>query len=192
MFQGSVRASGGRRDRVHSLLRRHPGIHGLAETMRPSEFRALLDRFYATSADVLVAMRRSSTSSSATRWWASSCRPSRAGRTRSERSRPGSRSCAPRATTATRLGPDRDRREHGLAYVGAVGTAEHVEFTALGDAVNVRPSRLGGWTRRAAGDGSGRTGRGYPAPGFRAPTARSAGQVRRHRRRRDHDRLKLA
>ena len=25
----------------------------------------------------------------------------------------------------------------GTAYVGAVGTAEHVEFTALGDAVNV-------------------------------------------------------
>ena len=25
----------------------------------------------------------------------------------------------------------------GVAYVGAVGTAEHVEFTALGDAVNV-------------------------------------------------------
>ena len=25
----------------------------------------------------------------------------------------------------------------GIAYVGAVGTAEHVEFTALGDAVNV-------------------------------------------------------
>lgn len=25
----------------------------------------------------------------------------------------------------------------GMAYVGAVGTAEHVEFTALGDAVNV-------------------------------------------------------
>ena len=25
----------------------------------------------------------------------------------------------------------------GRAYVGAVGTAEHVEFTALGDAVNV-------------------------------------------------------
>ena len=24
-----------------------------------------------------------------------------------------------------------------MAYVGAVGTAEHVEFTALGDAVNV-------------------------------------------------------
>ena len=36
----------------------------------------------------------------------------------------------------------------GIAYVGAVGTDEHVEFTALGDAVNVT-ARLSG----AAGTG---------------------------------------
>jgi adenylate cyclase len=55
----------------------------------------------------------------------------------------------------------------GVAYVGAVGTAEHVEFTALGDAVNVA-ARLAS----AAGEGellvttSTASAAGYPVAGL--------------------------
>ena len=35
------------------------------------------------------------------------------------------------------MGANRDRRESGEAFVGVVGTEDHVEFTALGDNVNV-------------------------------------------------------
>ena len=50
------------------------GSTGWPSRCRPSEYRALMDRFYAIAADVLVRTRPWWTSSWATRWSASSSR----------------------------------------------------------------------------------------------------------------------
>ena len=44
------------------------------------------------------------------------------------------------------MGADRIGINTGQAFVGVVGTADHIEFTALGDAVNVT-SRLASLAR---------------------------------------------
>ena len=95
------------------------GSTALAETMRPAEFRALLDRFYAVAAEVLVI-------------------PALAGEEHATRGIDAGRALL-RATgnhADTPWIPIGIGINSGEAYVGAVGTAEHVEFTALGDVVN--------------------------------------------------------
>ncbi len=114
------------------------GSTGLAETMRPLEYRALLDRFYATSAEVLVA-HEAVVDKFVGDEVVGIFVPALTGGAHAQR--------AIEAGVALLRATGNDGRtpsvpigigvNTGTAYVGAVGTAEHVEFTALGDAVNV-------------------------------------------------------
>ena len=114
------------------------GSTRLAETMRPNEFRTLLDRFYETAAEVLVAHEAvvdKFVGDEVVGFFV----PALAGMDHARRAIDAGVALL-RAT-----GNDGDAPSvpigigvnTGTAYVGAVGTAEHVEFTALGDAVNV-------------------------------------------------------
>ncbi len=114
------------------------GSTGLAETMRPNEYRALLDRFYATSAEVLVA-HEAVVDKFVGDEVVGIFVPALTGGAHAQR--------AIEAGIALLRATGNDGGKPsvpigigvntGTAYVGAVGTAEHVEFTALGDAVNV-------------------------------------------------------
>ena len=114
------------------------GSTQLAESMPSAEFRVRMDRFYATAAEVLVeheaivdkfvgdevigifipALTEGNHASQAVD----------AGRNLLRAT--GHLTDAPWAPIGIGINT-------GPAYVGAVGTAEHVEFTALGDAVNI-------------------------------------------------------
>lgn len=114
------------------------GSTGVAESMGATEFRGLMDRFYAVAADILVeheaivdkfvgdevigifvpALTDGNHASQAIDAGLELLRAT------------GNGTDAPWAPTGIGVNT-------GPAYVGAVGTAEHVEFTALGDAVNV-------------------------------------------------------
>ncbi len=114
------------------------GSTGMAETMAPRDYRALLDRFYATVMAVLVeheavvdkfvgdevigifipAMAGEEHASSGVKAAIAVLRAT------------GHGSDAPWIPVGAGVNT-------GTAYVGAVGTADHVEFTALGDVVNI-------------------------------------------------------
>lgn len=114
------------------------GSTQLAESMSPTEFRELMDRFYQTAADVLVdheaivdkfvgdevigifipALAGDEHAASAIAAGLALLRAT------------GHETDAPWAPTGIGINT-------GQAYVGVVGTEDHVEFTALGDAVNV-------------------------------------------------------
>jgi adenylate cyclase len=114
------------------------GSTGLAETMRPNEYRALLDRFYATAAETLVgheAVVDKFVGDEVVGIFV----PALAGANHAQRAidagvallrATGNDGGAPSIPIGIGVNT-------GIVYVGAVGTAEHVEFTALGDAVNV-------------------------------------------------------
>jgi adenylate cyclase len=114
------------------------GSTALAETIRASDFRALLDRFYATTADILVA-HEAVVDKFVGDEVVGIFVPALAGADHARRAIDAGIALL-RAT-----GNDGDAPwvpigigvNTGIAYVGAVGTAEHVEFTALGDAVNI-------------------------------------------------------
>ena len=114
------------------------GSTSLAESMRPAEYRRLMDRFYGTAFDVLVAHdafvdkfvgdevigifvpaltemlhAREAVTAALELLEAT-----------------GHRGGSPWLPVGIGVNT-------GVAYVGAVGTGEHVEFTALGDAVNI-------------------------------------------------------
>jgi adenylate cyclase len=110
----------------------------LAETMRPAEYRRLMDRFYETAFEVLVkhdafvdkfvgdevigifvpVMTEGHHARAAITAGMELLRAT------------GHADGEPWVPVGIGVG-------FGIAYVGAVGTAEHVEFTALGDVVNV-------------------------------------------------------
>ena len=114
------------------------GSTQLAESMASKDFRAHLDHFYVTAADILVdhdaivdkfagdeviaifvpALTRGNHASQAIDAGTELLRAT------------GHQTDAPWVPIGIGVNT-------GPAYVGAVGTAEHVEFTALGDAVNV-------------------------------------------------------
>jgi adenylate cyclase len=114
------------------------GSTSLAETMRATEFRSLMDRFYAAAAEVLIdheaivdkfvgdevigifvpAMTEGNHAAQAIDAAVTLLRQT------------GNDTDAPWAPIGIGI-------NSGVAYVGVVGTAEHVEFTALGDNVNV-------------------------------------------------------
>jgi adenylate cyclase len=114
------------------------GSTALAGTMTPNQFRAVMDRFYATAAAVLV-----ETEAVVDKFVGDEVVgifiPALAGPAHARRSV----EAGLRLLQAT--GNDDDTPwapigigvNTGVAYVGAVGPAEHVEFTALGDPVNV-------------------------------------------------------
>jgi adenylate cyclase len=114
------------------------GSTRLAETMRPNDYRALLDRFYATAADVLVA-HEAVVDKFVGDEVVGIFVPALAGAKHAQRAIDAGVALL-RAT-----GNDGDAPSvpigigvnTGTVFVGAVGTADHVEFTALGDAVNV-------------------------------------------------------
>lgn len=114
------------------------GSTALAESMSASAFRVLLDRFYATATEVLVdhdaivdkfvgdevigifipALTDGNHASQAIEAGLRLLRET------------GHQTDAPWAPTGVGINT-------GVAFVGVVGTADHVEFTALGDIVNV-------------------------------------------------------
>lgn len=114
------------------------GSTQLAETMPAGEFRALLDRFYAIATQILVnheAVVDKYVGDEVVAIFI----PALTGGQHARRAIDAGiallqaselRSGAPWLPIGIGINT-------GRAYVGAVGTAEHVEFTALGDAVNV-------------------------------------------------------
>jgi len=114
------------------------GSTGLAETMRASEYRTLLDRFYATAADVLVA-HEAIVDKFVGDEVVGIFVPALAGANHARRGIDAGLALL-RATgndSATPSVPIGVGVNTGTVYVGTVGTTDHVEFTALGDAVNV-------------------------------------------------------
>lgn len=113
------------------------GSTALGESMRPGEFRSLLDRFYAVAAEILVeheAVVDKFVGDEVVAIFV----PALAGEEHATRAVDAGLALL-RATGndgGTPWIPIGVGVNSGEAYVGAVGTAEHVEFTALGDVVN--------------------------------------------------------
>jgi adenylate cyclase len=114
------------------------GSTALAETMRANEYMALLDHFYATAADVLV-RHEAVVDKFVGDEVVAIFIPALAGTLHARQAidagvellhATGNDSDAPWVPIGIGVNT-------GTAYVGAVGTADHVEFTALGDPVNV-------------------------------------------------------
>ncbi|HEX7067228.1 MAG TPA: adenylate/guanylate cyclase domain-containing protein [Candidatus Limnocylindria bacterium] len=126
------------------------GSTALAERMRPSEYRALLDRFYATAFDVLVAHDAfvdKFVGDEVIGIFVPVMTDGLHARVALEAGVQLLRAtghAGGNPWVAVGIGINT-----GIAYVGAVGTDEHVEFTALGDIVNVT-ARLS--TAAAAGE----------------------------------------
>lgn len=114
------------------------GSTALAERMSPGAYRSLLDDFYATATDVLVrheAVVDKFVGDETVAIFVPALTGGRHARQAVDAGlellrRTGHDTPAPRLPIGIGVNT-------GTAYVGAVGTAEHVEFTALGDAVNV-------------------------------------------------------
>jgi len=114
------------------------GSTALAERMSPTAYRSLLDRFYRVAADVLVrheAVVDKFVGDEAVAIFV----PALTGGLHARQAVDAGLDLLRATGHAT---PDPWIRigigvNTGIAYVGAVGTAEHVEFTALGDTVNV-------------------------------------------------------
>lgn len=113
------------------------GSTALAETLSAVGFRSLLDRFYASAADVLI-RHEAVVDKFVGDEVVGIFIPSLSGELHARRAIDAGLALL-RATGH----PDEPWVPIGIgvntgtAYVGAVGTAEHVEFTALGDVVNV-------------------------------------------------------
>ena len=114
------------------------GSTGLAERLSAAKFRVLLDRFYATAADVLVRHEAVVDKFVGDEVVAIFVPALTGGRHAHQAVDAGLEllRATGHGTPAPWL-PIGIGVNTGTAYVGAVGTAEHVEFTALGDAVNV-------------------------------------------------------
>ena len=114
------------------------GSTQLAETMRPTEFRTLLDRFYSTAADVLIeheAIVDKFVGDEVIGIFV----PALAGEGHARQAIDAALDLL-RATgheTDVPWAPIGIGINTGVAFVGVVGTADHIEFTALGDNVNV-------------------------------------------------------
>ena len=114
------------------------GSTALAESIGPAEFRALLDRFYAVATRILVdheAVVDKYVGDEVVAIFV----PAMAGADHPKQAieaglallrETGNADAAPWIPIGIGVNT-------GIAFVGAVGTAEHVEFTALGDAVNI-------------------------------------------------------
>ena len=112
------------------------GSTGLAEAMPPSEFRRLLDRFYAT-ATVLLVKHEAIVDKFVGDEVVGIFIPALAGEHHARQAiDTGIELLRATGHGGTPI-PIGIGVHTGTAYVGAVGTAQHVEFTALGDAVNV-------------------------------------------------------
>lgn len=114
------------------------GSTSLAERIGPTEFRALLDRFYAVATNVLI-KHEAVVDKYVGDEVVGIFIPAMAGPEHARRAVDAG--LALLGETGEADGdpwvPIGIGVNTGIAFVGAVGTAEHVEFTALGDAVNV-------------------------------------------------------
>jgi adenylate cyclase len=114
------------------------GSTAMAETMPATQYRALLNRFYATAAEILVnheAVVDKFVGDEVVAIFV----PAMTGGLHAQQAVQAGLALL-RATGNDRTAPWLPIGigvNTGTAFVGAVGTAEHVEFTALGDAVNV-------------------------------------------------------
>lgn len=113
------------------------GSTGMAEALGPRDFRAMVDRFYTTAAKVVVdhdGIVDKFVGDEVIGLYIPALTDSHARQAVDS---------GLELLRATASGSDAAQVQVGIgvntgvAYVGAVGTAEHVEFTALGDAVNV-------------------------------------------------------
>jgi len=114
------------------------GSTHLAEAMRPSDYRRLIDRFYATASEILVgydAIVDKFVGDEVIGIFIPALTETRHARQAIDAGLALLRASG-HETDAPWI-PIGIGVNTGLAYVGAVGTAEHVEFTALGDTVNV-------------------------------------------------------
>jgi adenylate cyclase len=114
------------------------GSTALAETIRPTEFRSLMDRFYRTASEVLVSHEAVVDKFVGDEVVAIFV-PAMTGGAPARQAIDAGLSLL-RATgndAGNPWAPIGIGVNTGEAYVGTVGTADHVEFTALGDAVNV-------------------------------------------------------
>jgi adenylate cyclase len=110
----------------------------LAEGMRPLEYRRLMDRFYATAFDALVARDAfvdKFVGDEVIGIFVPAMTDGLHAREAIEAGLELLRETA--SVEAAHRVPIGIGVNSGIAYVGAVGTEEHVEFTALGDIVNV-------------------------------------------------------
>jgi adenylate cyclase len=137
-FKDMYRHRGGAEIECSLLFADIRGSTHLAETMPATEFRALLDRFYATAAAVLIdheAIVDKFVGDEVIGIFV----PALAGEDHTARAI----DAGMELLRATGHAADRPWApigigvNAGVAFVGAVGTADHVEFTALGDVVNV-------------------------------------------------------
>jgi adenylate cyclase len=114
------------------------GSTALAETMPPRDFRALLDRFYATVMAVMVeheAIVDKFVGDEVIGIFIPALTGGKHAGAAVDAALAAMRAVG-HETDAPWI-PAGAGVNTGMAYVGAVGTAEHVEFTALGDTVNV-------------------------------------------------------
>lgn len=114
------------------------GSTSMAESMTPTEFRALMDRFFATAADVLVdhdAVVDKFVGDEVIGLFI----PALTGELHARRAIEAGRSLltATGSDTSHPWVPVGAGVNTGVAWVGAVGEGTQVEFTALGDPVNV-------------------------------------------------------
>jgi adenylate cyclase len=113
------------------------GSTRIAEAMRPNEFRSLLDRFYATATTVLVS-HEAIVDKFVGDEVVGIFVPALTGGTHARNAiEAGLALLRAIREDGDAWAPIGIGLNTGTAYVGAVGTAEHVEFTALGDVVNV-------------------------------------------------------
>ena len=113
------------------------GSTAMAETMPAGDYRAVMDRFYTTAATIVVdhdGIVDKFVGDEVIGLYIPALTDSHARQAVDS---------GLELLRATAHGTDASRMQvgvgvnTGVAYVGAVGTAEHVEFTALGDVVNV-------------------------------------------------------
>lgn len=113
------------------------GSTAMAEQMRPTEFRTLMDRFYRIASDRLIAHEAIVDKFVGDEVVAIFI-PALTGGTHAAQAIAAGRELLAAVGTGRELDvPIGIGINTGIAYVGAVGTDEHVEMTAMGDPVNV-------------------------------------------------------
>jgi adenylate cyclase len=137
-FKDLYRNRGGAEIECTLLFADIRGSTQLAESMAPADFRGRMDRFYNTATDVLVAHEAIVDKFVGDEVIGIFIPALTEGNHASQAIDAGMELL--RATghgTDTPWAPVGIGINTGRAYVGAVGTADHIEFTALGDAVNI-------------------------------------------------------
>jgi adenylate cyclase len=137
-FKDLYRNRGGAEIECTLLFADIRGSTQLAESMAPADFRGRMDRFYNTATDVLVAHEAIVDKFVGDEVIGIFIPALTEGNHASQAIDAGMELL--RATghgTDTPWAPVGVGINTGPAYVGAVGTADHIEFTALGDAVNI-------------------------------------------------------